>query len=155
MRASDHRRDETVAVLRAGALDGCLTLDTFAERVAAANAAASVSELDALVEDLPRSEGRRLGRLLRRRRTRAVEVKVTPQAPTVTVGRARECDVVVGEQTVSGVHAELRHRAGRWFVRDLGSASGTWLNGRRLRREAPVVRGDVLRLGALRLDLRL
>jgi hypothetical protein len=154
MRASDHRREETVAVLRAGALDGCLTLDAFGERVAAANAAGSAAELDALVEDLSAARGGRLRRLLGRRSGRSVEVKVTPSSPAVTVGSARVCDVVVGEETVSGVHAELRHRAGRWFVRDLGSASGTWLNGRRVR-EAPVMRGDVLRLGALRLDLRL
>jgi pSer/pThr/pTyr-binding forkhead associated (FHA) protein len=62
--------------------------------------------------------------------------------------------VVVGESTVSRTHAELRHKAGRWFIRDLGSKNGTWLNGRRVR-EAPVARGDVLRLGSLRMELRL
>ena len=127
-------------MLRAGALDGCLTLDAFAQRVEAANAARYVEELDALVADLPAKE---------------VEVTVSPADPAVTVGRAPSCDVVVEESTVAREHAELRHRAGRWFVRDLGSFTGTWLNGRRVQREAPVTAGDVLRLGALRLDLRL
>jgi pSer/pThr/pTyr-binding forkhead associated (FHA) protein len=39
-------------------------------------------------------------------------------------------------------------------VRDLGSLNGTWLNGARVR-EARVCRGDVLCLGALRMELRL
>ena len=127
-------------MLRAGALDGCLTLDDFAQRVEAVHAARYVEELDALVDDLHGPD---------------IEVTACPSAPAVVVGRASDCDIVVDESSVSGVHAELRHRAGRWFVRDLGSAAGTWLNGRRIAREAPVAAGDVLRLGALRLDLRL
>ena len=129
-----------MAELRAGALDGCLTLDAFAQRVEAAHAARYVEELDALVEDLRRAD---------------IEVTACPSAPAVVVGRASECDIVVEESSVEPVHAELRHKSGRWFVRDLGSAAGTWLNGRRVAREAPVAAGDVLRLGGLRLDLRL
>ena len=131
-----------MAALRAGALDGGLPLDAFTARVEAAYAARYVEELDALVEDLPGA-------------VPEVEVRVSSAAPAVTVGRDRECDVVVGDSSVARRHAELRHRRGRWFVRDLGSFSGTWLNGRRVKREAPVAAGDVLKLGALRLDLRL
>jgi hypothetical protein len=167
MRASDHRREETVAVLRAGALAGCLTLDTFAERVGAAYSASLAEELDDLVADLPPGRRGRVAGFLRRlagavaRRPVAsgspaleIEVRIPTDVPTLTVGRASECDVVVGERTVSRFHAELRHAAGRWSVRDLDSKNGTWLNGRRVR-EAPVAGGDVLRLGALRMDLRL
>src|SRR3954454_4100532 len=57
MRASDEGRERTVAVLRERALDGCLTLDTFAGRVDAAYRAKTVGELDALVADLPHEEG--------------------------------------------------------------------------------------------------
>lgn len=132
-----------MAALRAGALDGCLTLDAFAQRVEAAWAAVYVEELDALVADLPGASGPE------------IEVTASPAAPAVKVGRDAGCDVVVGESSVAPEHAELRCRSGRWFVRDLGSRTGTWLNGQRVRREAPVSAGDVLRLGALRLDLRL
>lgn len=164
MRASDHLREATVGVLRSRALDGCLSLDTFASRVEGAYRARTVAELDELVADLPGGRLLALRRLLRRafappRRPAAepaveIEVKLPTTAPAVTVGRAATCDVVVGESTVSREHAELRHNAGRWFVRDLGSKNGTWLNGRRVA-EAPVSRGDVLRLGGLRMELRL
>jgi hypothetical protein len=169
MRSSDHRREETVAALRERALDGCMTLDTFAERVDAAYRAKSEEELAGLVSDLPRSDGRlrAFGAALREvvagvgKRPVApapaleIEVRLPPTAEAVTVGRSRECDVVVGEETVSRFHAELRHGDGdAWTVRDLGSLNGTWLNGARVR-EARVFRGDVLRLGGLRMELRL
>jgi FHA domain-containing protein/uncharacterized protein DUF1707 len=168
MRASDDRRERTVAALRDRALDGCLTLDTFAGRVDAAYRARTVEELDRLVDDLPRPR-RRLAAIragLRRAAARLarptdrgtpavqVEVRLSPRVDAVTVGRSPECDVVVGELTVSRFHAELRHGGGAWSVRDLESTNGTWLNGHPVR-EAQVAAGDVLRLGGLRLDLRL
>lgn len=172
MRASDQLREETIAALRVRALDGCLTLDTFAFRVGAAYRAKTVEELDELVADLP-SAGALEGRLatlagavrrglsgIGRRPEKAppaveIEVRLPRSAEAVTVGRSHDCDVVVGEETVSRFHAELRHGGGdEWTVRDLESTNGTWLNGSRIR-EARVSRGDVLRLGALRMELRL
>jgi hypothetical protein len=169
MRASDHRRETTVAALRERALDGCLSLDTFAGRVDAAYHAKTVEELDDIVADLPQPGGwlRRVRETVQRavagigHRPQGeppaleIEVRLPPSTDAVTVGRSRECDVVVGEETVSRFHAELRHREGHtWVVRDLDSTNGTWLNGARVR-EAPVVRGDVLWLGGLRMELRL
>jgi FHA domain-containing protein/uncharacterized protein DUF1707 len=168
MRASDDRRERTVAALRDRALDGCLTLDTFADRVDAAYHARTVEELDRLVEDLPQPHARlaTIGAALRRafqglarpfepeRPALQVEVRLPPDADSVTVGRSGLCDVVVGEDTVSRFHAELRHGDDAWTVLDLDSTNGTWLNGTRVH-EARVIAGDVLRLGGLRLDLRL
>src|SRR3954451_24116065 len=57
MRVSDEGRERTVAVLRERALDGCLTLDTFAGRVDAAYRAKTAEELAALVADLPHDDG--------------------------------------------------------------------------------------------------
>ena len=166
MRASDERRERTVAALRERALDGCLTLDTFAHRVDQAYRAKTEEELAGLVADLP-AAGNRVTAFLRRilggvgRRPvpgpPAVEIEVLlpNSADAVTLGRSRECDVVVGEETVSRFHAELRHGDGNeWTVRDLDSLNGTWLNGARVR-EARVCRGDVLCLGGLRMELRL
>src|SRR5436309_11047442 len=75
MRASDEGRERTVALLREHALDGCLTLDTFAGRVDAAYRAKTIEELEALVVDLPRDDGWRgvVRRLLGRLRPEAGE----------------------------------------------------------------------------------
>src|SRR3954453_11795806 len=116
MRASDSRRESTVAELRERALDGCLTLDTFAFRVDAAYRARSEEELEDLVADLPRGWRVRLRKALPGVLTRpaavassappAVEIEVLlpPERSAVTVGRSADCDVVVGEETVSRVH---------------------------------------------------
>ncbi|MEA2216146.1 MAG: hypothetical protein QOK19_1707 [Solirubrobacteraceae bacterium] len=169
MRASDERREQTVAALRERALDGCLTLDTFAERVDGAYRAKTREQLDELLADLPAGGGRWRAFLaaawrpfagLGRRPVPAgpalqIEVLLPRDCEAVTVGRSRDCDVVVGEETVSRFHAELCHgKGGGWTVRDLDSLNGTWLNGARVR-EARVAAGDVLRLGGLRMELRL
>src|SRR3954452_24155976 len=99
MRVSDEGRERTVAVLRERALDGSLTLDTFAGRVDAAYRAKTVEELEALVADLPHEDGWRgaFRRFLSRvvpheERTTApaleLEVRLPAAAAAVTVGRS-------------------------------------------------------------------
>ena len=67
----------------------------------------------------------------------------------LTVGRAIECDVCLLNESVSRRHAVLSHRDGGWFVMDLGSAIGTWVNGQRLSTSSPLplVSGDLVRVG--------
>lgn len=45
------------------------------------------------------------------------------------LGRSRDCDVVLGEESVSRRHACLLFRDGHWVIRDLGSTNGTTVNG--------------------------
>src|SRR3954469_18663977 len=106
VRASDHSREQTVAALRERALDGCLTLDTFAQRVEAAYRAKTEDELADLVADLPGSgrtlleRGRdALSQMWRRPEppppALEIEVLLPRDADAVTVGRSHDCDVVV------------------------------------------------------------
>lgn len=60
------------------------------------------------------------------------------------------CQIVLGDDTVSRRHAELRFEDGRWLLRDLGSSNGTYVNGRWVA-EAEVRPGDVIHLGGCRL----
>lgn len=54
---------------------------------------------------------------------------------TVTVGRSRGCDVVLAEESVSRVHAEVTLTArGRLYVNDRGSSQGTFVDDGRGRR---------------------
>ncbi|HEU4754486.1 MAG TPA: FHA domain-containing protein [Armatimonadota bacterium] len=56
---------------------------------------------------------------------------------------------VSGDDAVSRRHAEIRVTGGRYFLRDLNSLNGTFLNGRRLRpeREVPLWPGDRIEIG--------
>ena len=51
-----------------------------------------------------------------------------------TIGRSRQCDVMLDDPNLSRAHAEVRPRGGSWVVTDLDSTNGSRLNGRRLER---------------------
>ena len=65
-----------------------------------------------------------------------------------TLGRSRDCDIVVDDANVSRQHAELRPRGGGWVLSDLGSTNGTRLNGRSIQTPEVVRPGDEIELGA-------
>jgi hypothetical protein len=65
-----------------------------------------------------------------------------------TIGRSRDCDVVLDDAGISRVHAELRPVSGVWQIEDLGSTNGVTLNGRQVRGAQPLASGDRLELGS-------
>ena len=72
----------------------------------------------------------------------------------VTLGRSRECDIVVDDENVSRRHAELRREDSGWHVVDLGSTNGIKVNRRRVD-HAPLQHGDRITLGLTDLDFEL
>jgi hypothetical protein len=64
-----------------------------------------------------------------------------------TIGRSRQCDVVLSDPNVSRQHAEVRPRGGAWVLSDLGSTNGVSLNGRRIEGPQVVKPGDLIELG--------
>ena len=72
----------------------------------------------------------------------------------LNIGRADACQVQLGDTYVSQFHARLFPREGGWFVEDLGSTNGTYLNQRRLTSQAAVQAGDRIRVGKTTLELR-
>ena len=65
-------------------------------------------------------------------------------------GRDPDASVVVrGEaaRVASVRHAELRFEHGAWFLADLSSKNGTFLNGKRVSTPTAVKQGDVIRFG--------
>jgi hypothetical protein len=73
----------------------------------------------------------------------------------VTLGRSRQCDVVLNDPNVSRQHAEIRPRGGSWVLTDLGSTNGSRINGRTVEGTEVVKPGDEIELGAtvLRFEL--
>ncbi|HWF73307.1 MAG TPA: DUF3662 and FHA domain-containing protein [Solirubrobacteraceae bacterium] len=64
-----------------------------------------------------------------------------------TIGRSRQCDVVLTDPNVSRQHAELRPRGGSWVLSDLGATNGVVINGRRIDAPEVVRPGDRIELG--------
>jgi hypothetical protein len=65
---------------------------------------------------------------------------------TTTIGRSRDCDIVVQDANASRQHAEIRHIGLDYFLVDLGSTNGTIVNGQRIRRH-PLAHGDRVLIG--------
>jgi len=66
---------------------------------------------------------------------------------TVSIGRASDCTIPIKDRYLSRKHAEIVAQDGGWYVKDLGSANGTYLNGTRVERDSPLRTGDRIRLG--------
>lgn len=64
------------------------------------------------------------------------------------IGRSVDANCCLPDLSVSRKHAEISRRAGRWFVKDLDSKSGTYLNMLKLTPNlaVPMVSGDTLRI---------
>jgi hypothetical protein len=73
----------------------------------------------------------------------------------VTLGRSRECDIVLQDPNVSRKHAEVRPRGGSWVVADLGSTNGSRLNGHPIQGSEVVKPGDQIEVGSTRLTFEL
>lgn len=54
------------------------------------------------------------------------------------VGRDPTCDVIILDPYVSRRHAKISYRNGAWFIEDLGSRNGTFVNGEDIRGKGPV-----------------
>jgi predicted component of type VI protein secretion system len=81
------------------------------------------------------------------------EVLTIPSARS-TIGSSDAADIVVADGSVSRVHALLEWLGGSWFVQDLGSRNGTFVNGERVQVRRPVRTSDELRLGRALLVMR-
>lgn len=74
--------------------------------------------------------------------------RVYPIQVETVIGRSRECDISLAAAHLSRRHVKLFVQEGLLYLRDLGSANGTYLNGERVT-EARVRRGDELRFDTL------
>jgi hypothetical protein len=72
-----------------------------------------------------------------------------------TMGRSRQCDVMLDDPNVSRKHAEIRPRGGSWVLTDLGSTNGSRLNGRRLDGSEVLKPGDEIELGTSQIRFEL
>jgi FHA domain len=70
-----------------------------------------------------------------------------------TIGRDVNNAIVIEDQFVSAEHAILTFRGRAWYVEDLGSTNGTFVNGVPVSEVTPLGFGDVIQIGQVRLRL--
>jgi hypothetical protein len=70
-----------------------------------------------------------------------------------TLGRDVNNAIVVDDPFASAEHAVLTYRGRSWYVEDLGSTNGTFVNGRAVAAVSPLGFGDEVAIGQVRLRL--
>jgi hypothetical protein len=78
-----------------------------------------------------------------------------PLGALTSLGRGPQNSIVLADQSVSAEHALISSRLGQWWVEDIGSTNGSFLNDERLTQPAVIQTGDIIRLGVVRLRVRL
>jgi len=73
--------------------------------------------------------------------------------PEITIGRDPACDCILNDGTVSAMHARLTFRQSQWWVEDLRSTNGTFLNQESVIAPLVVTSGDQLRCGQIVLSI--
>lgn len=64
-----------------------------------------------------------------------------------TIGRSRGSRIPITDQFISTSHARVFRKGHFWFVEDLGSLNGTYVNGRRISGEQQLHLRDEIRVG--------
>ena len=59
----------------------------------------------------------------------------------------RQGALAVADEFASNQHARFQMAHGLWYVKDLGSTNGTWLNGRRIHAPQRLKKGDKIKIG--------
>lgn len=71
----------------------------------------------------------------------------------LTLGRADSCDFVLGDDFASSTHARLFRRGSEWFLEDLDSRNGTYVQGLRIDQPERVSVGMDMKMGRTTLRL--
>ena len=72
----------------------------------------------------------------------------------VSIGRAKSCDIVLNNPTVSRFHAVVARRGRGWMIFDTGSKSGVFVNGEKIEKSAYIYDGDEIAMGTSSLSFR-
>lgn len=67
--------------------------------------------------------------------------------PTFTLGRNPTCDCVLDDDTVSSFHLQVFYRNRQWWVEDLNSTNGTFLNDQKVGTATVLTSRDRVRAG--------
>ena len=76
-----------------------------------------------------------------------------PLRPVTSLGRDLANTIVLPDAGASAEHALISMRDGHWWLEDMESTNGTFLNGVRLKAPTIVAPGDVIRVGNVQFKL--
>lgn len=131
---------------------GVIRTDLFGRKVPASD----------LPRDLDESRGKKKRRRIKRGSPRRLSIIAGPQQGIsaeladgqVQIGRSADCQIILDDDYVSTRHARvLADSSGGWYVEDLGSTNGTYVNGQRITVPTTITLADTVRIGRTQLKL--
>ena len=73
---------------------------------------------------------------------------------SIIVGRSRNCDVSIEDERMSRQHFAISDRNGVFYLEDLYTTNGTWVNGKRIAAPSPLASGDRIQAGDMAMTVR-
>lgn len=68
----------------------------------------------------------------------------------VIVGRGKDCDIPINNMFLSLEHFQVWFDEGEWYIGDMGSKNGTYLNGSKLKKVKTLEDGDEISFGEIK-----
>lgn len=81
------------------------------------------------------------------------EISFQASTATLTLGRDPGCNWVIENPTLSSRHARLSYHHGQWWVEDLRSTNGSFLNDEPVTQALALTHNDVLRCGSVEIHI--
>ena len=85
---------------------------------------------------------------------RAAGTRISLDARPILIGRADDSTLVLDDDYASTRHARITLQGDDWYVEDLGSTNGTYLDRARVTGPTPVPLGVPVRIGQTVIELR-
>jgi len=75
----------------------------------------------------------------------------------IVIGRGSHCDISLADEALSASHVRISYHHGQWWLEDLGSTNGTFLNKDQIAVPTVIITGDQFKCGntlfSVRIDL--